>query len=31
MYAGMYGTCGMLGGFCSGDWPCVEGECDGGT
>jgi hypothetical protein len=32
MYAGMYGTsAGMLGGFCSGDWPCVEGECDGGT
>ena len=28
----MYGTsAGMLGGFCSGDWPCVEGECDGGT
>ena len=31
MYAGMYGaSAGRMGGFCSGDWPCVEGECDGG-
>ena len=32
MYAGMYGaSAGMMGGFCSDNWDCVEGECRGGT
>ena len=32
IYAGMYGaSAGMMGGFCSDKWDCVEGECRGGT